>query len=522
MKKCNYSMTEQAYFELLCQRINDASVNIAHTYDEYLRFAFVCSLFGEVGRQWFHRLCAFDAKYDSKHCDEQFDNCQKTSRHEITLGTLVEMARANGVDVGKPKGRPRKSLEQKEEEQKAMFEQVSRFLNSEYKFRYNILSERIEVMSGEEDWRDFDDRELNDILTKLHSNNVKASKDNLNSYINSGTFSVPYNPVQAYVDGLKTWNRRTDYIAQVFNHLHLEEGADHDFLLECFRIWLVSLLACGLGFDVVNQLMLVLAGEKEGTGKTEFILRLLPPALQPYLYCPVQLSSFKDKDEALAMAHNILFFLDEIQLNRMTFNKLKNMVGGAGAKTVTERAPFAHNAKVRKVYASIVATTNHVDFIPEDLGSRRMLVLPVVGSDNYDDLPIDKAFAQAYYLATHPRRFSTRITPEMIAKLKEINKKYVNEDICAVMIPTIVRHPRQSDKAQAVLSGEIISWLTSRTGANREYTPQKVNAAMRKLGFEPRKTNKGNVYIVKRIMYDELTQEGEQIANQELNPEFAF
>ena len=110
----------------------------------------------------------------------------------------------------------------------------------------------------------------------------------------------------------------------------------------------------------------------------------------------------------------------------------------------------------------------------------------------------------------------------MIAKLKEINKKYVNEDICAVMIPTILRHPRQSDKAQAVLSGEIISWLTSRTGANREYTPQKVNAAMRKLGFEPRKTNKGNVYIVKRIMYDELTQEGEKLANQELNPELPF
>lgn len=81
MKRINSSMTEQQYFELLCQRICDASVNIAHTYDEYLRFAFVCSIYGEVGRQWFHKICAIDDKYDAKQSDSQFDNCQKTSRH---------------------------------------------------------------------------------------------------------------------------------------------------------------------------------------------------------------------------------------------------------------------------------------------------------------------------------------------------------------------------------------------------------------------------------------------------------
>ena len=219
------------------------------------------------------------------------------------------------------------------------------------------------------------------------------------------------------------------------------------------------------------------------------------------------------------MAHNLIFFLDEIQLNRQTFNKLKNMVGGAGARTVTERAPFAHNATVRKVHASMAATTNHIDFLPEDLGSRRILPLSVIGSDNYDDLPIDKAFAQAYYLATHPRKFSTKISPEMIARLKEINVKYVCEDICAAIIPTVLRKPKEGEKAQAVISGEIIEWMTSKTGMNRDYTAQKVNAAMRKLGFKPKKSNKGNVYVVKRIMHDELTREGECLAIDILNPE---
>ena len=54
---------------------------------------------------------------------------------------------------------------------------------------------------------------------------------------------------------------------------------------------------------------------------------------------------------------------------------------------------------------------------------------------------------------------------------------------------------------------------------NREYTAQKVNAAMRKLGFVPKRTNKGNVYIVKRVMYDDLTREGECLAIDVLNQE---
>ncbi len=516
-------MTEQEYFELLCQRIFDASVNIAHTYDEYLRFAFVCSIFGEVGRQWFHKICAFDAKNDEAKCDAQFNNCQKTSRHEITLGTLVHMAEQHNIDTSVPKeakpkrGRPRKTDEEREEERKNLFKQVQEFLSYNYLFRYNTLSEKVELKLKEEDWREFDDRELNDVLTRMHSNNIKVSKDNLNTYINSCVFSMPYNPVEEYVKSLKPWKHRVDYIRQVFQYLQLEEGTDTEFLFECFKLWFVYMVACSAGLEVANQLMLVLEGEKEGTGKTEFVLRLLPTPLRRYLHSSVQLSTYKDKDEQLAMAHSIIFFLDEIKLNSQTFNKLKNMVGGAGANTVTERAPFAHNEKTRKVHASLAATTNHLDFLPEDLGNRRFLVLPVIGSKNYDGMPIDKAFAQAYYLATHPRSYSTTITPEMIARLKEINIRYVTEGICEAVIPTVLRKPGSNEQAQAVIVGEIISWMTTRTGTKGDFTPQKVNAAMKKRGFIPKRTNKGNVYLVKRIMADDLTHEGERLANQMLN-----
>ena len=105
------------------------------------------------------------------------------------------------------------------------------------------------------------------------------------------------------------------------------------------------------------------------------------------------------------------------------------------------------------------------------------------------------------------------------ARLKEINWKYVAEDICMAIIPTVLRKPDVGEQQQAVTTGVIIGWMASRTGMNREYTPQKVNAAMKKLQFKPKKTNKGNVYFVVRLLADDLKHAGELLANQEFKKE---
>ena len=104
--------------------------------------------------------------------------------------------------------------------------------------------------------------------------------------------------------------------------------------------------------------------------------------------------------------------------------------------------------------------------------------------------------------------------------MTEIDGEYVSEDIFIAVLPTVLRKPKPGEQAQMVIVGEIISWLVSRTGPNKEYTSQKINAAMKKLQIKPHKrTNKGNVYLVKRLMADEVKKEGEQLANQKLKKE---
>lgn len=525
MKSTN-AFTDIEHLVLVAGRIAQSGIDITSVFDDWVRITFACASLGEAAREPYHDICRFYPRYTRKECDQKFDNCLRTGRGDITLGTLMELAKRNGIDVTLPKGRRPKSAEQKDEEERDRFETIRKWLEERFEFRLNTISEQIEVRpKGDEIlWKDMDDRQLDSLLTELHADRVYVSKANLETYIGSEMISPAYNPITAFAESLKPWNpRQKDYIKELFDHLGLTENEHRDFLIEMAKKWYVWLVAVATDQETSNQIMLILSGEQEGTGKTYFVQSFLPRPLRRYLHHVVELARYKDKDELLALARNIVCFIDEIQLNATTLNKLKNFVGGGAATAVTERTQYGHFAARRKVHASWISTTNREVFLPESSGDRRFVVLQIAkrGRD-YKTLPQERAFAQAYYLATHPKAFSLEITPDEIEKLKEINQKYVQEDLCSVLIPTILRHPKEGDQVQAITNAEVIGWLNSRYGSNREFTPTKVGNAMKKCGFEKKKTNKGMRYFVVRVLMDGLENESKEIANQVLKPELPF
>ncbi|MBQ3914278.1 MAG: PriCT-2 domain-containing protein [Paludibacteraceae bacterium] len=525
MKSTN-AFTDLEHLQLVAGRIAQGGIDITREYEDWLKITFACASLGEAAREPYHDICRFYPGYTRQECDQKFDNCLRTGRGDITLGTLMELAKRNGIDVSLPKGRPPKTAEQKAEEEKDRFETIRKWLEERFEFRLNTISEQIEVRpKGDEIlWKDMDDRQLDSLLTELHADKVYVSKANLETYIGSAMISPAYNPITAFAESLKPWNpRQKDYIKELFDHLGLTENEHHDFLIEMAKKWYVWLVAVATDQETSNQIMLILSGEQEGTGKTYFVQSFLPRPLRRYLHHVVELARYKDKDELLALARNIVCFIDEIQLNATTLNKLKNFVGGGAATAVTERTQYGHFAARRKVHASWISTTNREVFLPESSGDRRFVVLQIAkrGRD-YKTLPQERAFAQAYYLATHPKAFSLEITPDEIEKLKEINQKYVQEDLCSVLIPTILRHPKEGDQVQAITNAEVIGWLNSRYGSNREFTPTKVGNAMKKCGFEKKKTNKGMRYFVVRVLMNGLENESKEIANQVLKPELPF
>ena len=85
--KVQHSNTD---IDKLVKKIEASGVSIAPEYDQYKRLAIVfANELGENGRDYFHRVCLLDSKYNSKDCNMIFDDMLKRNYTDCTLGTLI-------------------------------------------------------------------------------------------------------------------------------------------------------------------------------------------------------------------------------------------------------------------------------------------------------------------------------------------------------------------------------------------------------------------------------------------------
>jgi len=88
--------------ELVISRIEAACTDITSSYSDWLNIGFaLADEFGEGGRDFFHRISKFYAKYSLTDCNRQFDQCVKAQGHGITIKTIFHLAKLAGVDIGR-------------------------------------------------------------------------------------------------------------------------------------------------------------------------------------------------------------------------------------------------------------------------------------------------------------------------------------------------------------------------------------------------------------------------------------
>lgn len=82
----------------LVKKIEASGISIAPDYDQYLKLAIVFyNELGEDGRNYFHRVCFLDSKYDSKDCDEIFDDISKRNYTGCSAGTLIYYMKQSNI-----------------------------------------------------------------------------------------------------------------------------------------------------------------------------------------------------------------------------------------------------------------------------------------------------------------------------------------------------------------------------------------------------------------------------------------
>ena len=96
-----YTDSGEDGIEEIVRRVEESGRDIAPDYGEYIKLVYSFTALGERGRGLLHRVCRLSSKYRPEDTDKDFNNCLRSGESQ-SIGTFINMARENGIDVTKP------------------------------------------------------------------------------------------------------------------------------------------------------------------------------------------------------------------------------------------------------------------------------------------------------------------------------------------------------------------------------------------------------------------------------------
>lgn len=515
--KTRNSFSDAEHLALVARRIKESGMDLTADYGKWIEVAMACASVGEEGREPFQDICSNYLGYKREECDAKFDNCLRTGRGQVTLATLMQMAKEAGVDVSLPRGRRRMSGEEKEKEGVSNMTLLRTALGALGEWRYNVWRARPEVREPGTDWRPVEERDLNTFYCREKENGLKFTQQDLTSLIYSRDFCHDYDAVKEWLSGLGKWNPETDpdYLKEFYqDHLVLDtDGESAAFIFAMLVKWHVGMVALMLGVSNENPLMPILCGVQH-VGKTYFARHILPPALASY-QIEVNPQQPIDKDFLMTISETILTIMDEI-----TFEGKRDALKHIITSTRTNlRDAYARFRESRERRSSLIATTNEESFISGSQGNRRYLVLKLKKTVSLDEhpLPYEGAFAQAMYLLESGFQFKP--TQEESQRISELNSRYRVLDDCEEALLTILKRPGDEGELVALTAGEIKLKLGLSGFRGQGFDANTIGKTMTQMGYESKTRGGRTKYLVVVRDLSQLHNEGKREAQALLSSE---
>lgn len=408
----------------------------------------------------------------------------------------------------------KKSKSDDDGEKTTVMEQIHDFLSQMARFRFNTITEQVEIMQpGEEGkWTEMDDTLFLTYYDRVKRSGIRTNKADVEAAIRSLDFTPAYNPVKDYLESLVPWKPGDpDHIGELFSYLEFDSEEERSYALPLLRKWFVCMLALWLGLVDDNQSMPVLRGE-QNVGKSWFYRHLLPPQLRPY-YKEIQPGDRLDKDQRIAMSRFLLIGFEEFTLSeRNSSNQTKAFISAAAS---TDRAAYGRFQKVRRRRASLIASCNDEQFIIDKRGSRRYLAFTISGTRYIDDntMPYAGAYAQAYYLATNQKPAEYRPTKAEAEQISKHNRTYTKRSMTEIFVERMFRKPRKGEQGTMMTMGDILQKLSFCRLPDLNET--NVGNALREMGITKQRTKKGYRYYVTEVAPQIIEEESRQMGEEE-------
>ena len=380
----------------------------------------------------------------------------------------------------------------------SLMQEVTAFLTSRYRFRFNVLTEETEVAEVTNNIPDthlrytkVDERWMNSLSMEAIETGIDCWDRDIQRFVRSRRISE-YHPFTAYFERLPEWDG-TDRVSALARRV-----SDDPVWVNGFHRWMLGLSAQWMQFrpdtNRANSVAPLLVSSRQGLGKSTFCRLLMPDALKAYYTESYDLGSPASAEARLA-AYGLINLdeFDKLGVSKMPL--LKNLMQ---ASALNIRKAYKRSASALPRIASFIGTSNREDLLVDRTGSRRFLCVSLEHAiDCTTSVEHEQLYAQLKAeLLSGERSWFNKEEEQTIQRHNALFYKHVPEE---EVFRLCFRFATEEDHPQEVLTLSATQLFermkSAHPSAMRGMTAYSLSRILPQLG-ERVHTAKGNVYRV--------------------------
>ena len=433
---------------------------------------------------------------------------EKTEKEAAQSGSARKVMNiAHSKDIEKEAGLESSKEAVKKAKSCSLMQEVTAFLTSRYRFRFNVLTEETEVAEVTNNIPDthlrytkVDERWMNSLSMEAIETGIDCWDRDIQRFVRSRRISE-YHPFTAYFEQLPEWDGK-DRVSALARRV-----SDNPVWVNGFHRWMLGLSAQWMQFrsdannanransiNRANSVAPLLVSSRQGLGKSTFCRLLMPDALKAYYTESYDLGSPASAEAKLA-AYGLINLDEFDKLSASKMPLLKNLMQ---ASALNIRKAYKRSASALPRIASFIGTSNREDLLVDRTGSRRFLCVSLEHAiDCVTPVEHEQLYAQLKAeLLSGERSWFNKEEEQAIQQHNALFYKYIPEE---EVFRLCFRFATEADHPQEVLTLSATQLFERMKSAHpsvmRGMTAYSLSRIMPQLG-ERVHTAKGNVYRV--------------------------
>jgi len=364
-------------------------------------------------------------------------------------------------------------------------EDLQIFLNENFDFRYNVLTDMPECKpKNTNTYRMIDKRMMNSLSYKAMMQGIDCKDADVKRFLFSDQIAT-HHPFQDYMAALPEWDG-TDRVTMLGARV-----SGKAMWLNGFHRWMLGMVAQWLGYPArcANALAPILISAEQGMCKSTFCSILLPEELRGYYTDKFAITSTSGCEQKISTFG--LINMDEFdQYTERMMTILKNLMQ---MKKVNYRKCFkAYYSDLPRI-ASFIGTSNEKSLLTDETGSRRFLCIEVEKPIDCSPIDYPQLYAQLKFELESGKRYW--LSKEEEEEIQRHNRAFYRHSPEEEAFFKVFALPKDGEPCTELMSVDIHRILLKRFPVlMRGVKPTKIGRIMTKIGATRIHTDKGNVY----------------------------